>query len=55
MANRIRVKHIGKRFYEVKLNCGYPDWEVIRVKAINEYIALFKAMRGRWIRLFLLR
>ena len=55
MANRIRVKQVERHLYEVKLNCGYPDWEVLRVKAINEYVAIFKAMRGRWIRLFLLR
>lgn len=52
---RIVVTQIERHLYEVELNIGYKDWEVVCVKAINEYVAIFKAMCGRWIRLFLLR
>ena len=54
--NRIKVEQISRHLYRVKLNCGYKDWEIIQVKAINEYIAILKAMRGKWlIRLFIIR
>jgi len=53
--NRIKVTEVDRHLYEVKLNCGYKDWEILRIKAINEYVAVFKAMRGRWIRMFIIR
>ena len=46
--NRLKVEQVGHHLYEVKLNCGYETWEIVRVKAINEYVALFKALRGRF-------
>ena len=53
--NRIKVTEVGRHLYEVKLGCGYQDWEIIRVKAINEYRAFQKAMRGRWLKYFIVR
>ena len=54
--NRLKVEEIGRHIYRVKLNCGYQNWEVVQVKAINEYLAVLKALRGKlFIRLFLVR
>ena len=54
--NVLKVEKIGCRRYRVKLNCGYPDWEIVEVKAMNEYIAIFKAIRGRlFMKLFYIR
>ena len=47
MKNRLKVEETGPHLYRVKLNCGYKEWEVVQVKAMNEYIALFKALRGK--------
>ena len=52
---RIVVTQVAHHLYEVEFNKGYENWEVMRIKAINEYWALFKAMRGRILRLFLIR
>ena len=54
--NILKVEKIGRKLYRVKLNCGRPDWEIIEVKAMNEYLAIFKAIRGRFfMKLFEIR
>lgn len=56
MQNCIKVQEEGHHLYKVSLNCGQSDWETISVKAINEYVALFKALRGKlFMRLFKVR
>lgn len=53
--NRIKVTEIGHHLYDVKLGCGYAEWEIIRVRAINEFVAFRKAMRGRKLKYFIIR
>lgn len=53
--NRIKVTEIGHHLYEVKLGCGYKELEIVQVRAINEYMAFQKAMRGRWLKYFIVR
>lgn len=46
MQNCIKIQEEAHHRYKVALNCGRHDWKVVTVKAMNEYIALFKALRG---------
>ena len=54
--NRLKVQEVGHHLYRVSLNCGYDDWEIVQVRALNEYVAVLKALRGKLLtRIFKVR